>query len=234
MSNKKVAIKIYDKNKLKDPLKKLCLQREISILKGLNNENIVQLFEVIETGTHVLFNKIFMIFELLNGRSLKSLVRSTSSNSFTEEKCKQYLKPILKGLEYLHSKNISHRDIKMENIMMDLNGNPKLIDFGFAAQSKYNQKLKEVCGTTSYMPPEIVNRKEYDGAPVDMWSFGILMFVLVSGNFPFRGFSEKDLFLKIGKGTINYHNYFTLHLKQILKRLLESNPEIRATATEVI
>jgi len=178
-------------------------------------------------------NKIFIILELLQGRSLKSLIRSSSSNSFDDEKCKLILKPILHALEYIHSKHISHRDLKMENIIIEGNGTPKLIDFGFGAIEINKQKLKAFCGTPSYMPPEIVNKNEYEGPIADMWSFGVLLFLTLSGNFPFRGFSEKDLFFRISRGAIQFPLKIGPKSKVVIRRLLEVNPCLRATAKEV-
>jgi MAP/microtubule affinity-regulating kinase len=97
----------------------------------------------------------------------------------------------------LHSKQVTHRDIKLENIIIDKKGVIKLIDFGFCCSTAQDVLLKIFCGTPSYMSPEIVNKREYLGAPTDIWASGVLLYAMLCGQFPFKGVSDKDLFKKI-------------------------------------
>lgn len=90
-------------------------------------------------------------------------------------------------MKYLHGLNICHRDLKLENILIDERNNVKLIDFGFSVCSSPDQKLKIFCGTPSYMAPEIVQKKDYSGFATDIWSLGILLYVMLTGNYPFKG-----------------------------------------------
>jgi serine/threonine protein kinase len=107
-------------------------------------------------------------------------------------------KQIAEGIEYLHSQNIAHRDIKLDNILIEDKTNiVKIIDFGFSVMCSSIQKLKIFCGTPSYMAPEITMKKEYDGKTVDMWALGVLLYVMLTGIFPFKGTSEADLYHKI-------------------------------------
>ena len=101
-------------------------------------------------------------------------------------------------MSYLHSKNISHRDIKLENMLMDDTKNIKVIDFGFATTSL--KPLNVFCGTPNYMAPEIVAKKEYLGAPADIWACGIVLYVMLAGKFPFKGIDDKSLYVKIKSG----------------------------------
>ena len=103
------------------------------------------------------------------------------------------------AIESVHKLNYIHRDLKPENIMYNPRTHQvKIIDFGFACISK--EKLRVFCGTPSYMSPEIVRKHEYDGKPVDMWALGVLLYVMLTGTFPFRGVSEHDLYQKIQRG----------------------------------
>lgn len=91
-----------------------------------------------------------------------------------------------------------HRDVKLDNILLEEKTNMvKIIDFGFSVMSSLGQKLKIFCGTPSYMAPELTQKKEYDGKAVDMWALGVLLFVMLTGNFPFRGQSESELYARI-------------------------------------
>lgn len=110
---------------------------------------------------------------------------------------------VLQGLAYMHARSIYHRDIKPENVIYNpATGAVKIIDFGFACISK--DKLRVFCGTPSYMSPEIVSKREYDGAASDVWASGVMLFAMLTGSVPFRAQSEKELFRKITKGAYSY------------------------------
>ena len=110
---------------------------------------------------------------------------------------------ILSGLAYMHSRNISHRDMKPENVIYNpRTGVVKIIDFGFACISK--EKLRVFCGTPSYMSPEIVARQAYSGPAADIWACGVILYVLLNGTVPFKAKTEKDLFRKIQRGVYSY------------------------------
>lgn len=104
-------------------------------------------------------------------------------------------------MDYLHSQGVAHRDIKLDNILIEEKINAvKIIDFGFSVLCNPSQKLKIFCGTPSYMSPELTMKREYDGRAVDMWALGVLLFVMLTGTFPFRGHSESELYAKIQRG----------------------------------
>ena len=110
------------------------------------------------------------------------------------------------ALRYCHNKNIAHRDVKLENVLLqkfssqEQTHHVKLIDFGFANQLPKGEKTRTFCGTPSYMSPEIVTRKEHAGPPVDIWATGILLYALICGYFPFRATNDNELYKKIGIG----------------------------------
>lgn len=91
------------------------------------------------------------------------------------------------ALKYCHSKCIAHRDIKLENVLLDENKNVKIIDFGFSTCIPIHRKVRMFCGTPSYMSPQIVSKVEYAGPPADIWAAGVLLYALLNGCFPFRG-----------------------------------------------
>lgn len=110
----------------------------------------------------------------------------------------------------------------------------KIIDFGFAAFCQDGQKQKIFCGTPSYMAPELVRRAEYDGRQVDMWALGVLLFAMLAGSFPFRGQSEKELYAKIQRCSIQYPQRISREAKVVIASLLETEPRRRMKAAELL
>ncbi len=182
-SKQKVAIKIYPKYKLNDATKKKAVQREIACMKKLEHPNIVKLIEHFETA-----KEVYLIQEFINGVSLYQFIKNkTSKRILPEEQARFFFKQLCECMRYLHSQSICHRDLKLENILIDDRNNVKLIDFGFSICTPPDQKLKIFCGTPSYMAPEIVQKKDYCGFATDIWSLGIILYVILSGNYPFKG-----------------------------------------------
>lgn len=125
--------------------------------------------------------------ELVEGESLLSYLKSQPERKLDENSTKNIFQQIISGMVYLHSKNIFHRDIKLENIIIQNKNLIKIIDFGFGTCSPRNKLLNFFCGTPSYMPPEIILKKDYLGEYADIWSIGILLYTILCGAFPFRG-----------------------------------------------
>ncbi len=227
-TGRKVAIKIYEKYRIADSQRKASVSREIKLLQRLDHANIVKLYETIDTP-----KQLYLIMELVRGRSLYTFVRSKPGRRLAESECVRIFKQVADGIEYCHRNNVTHRDIKMENILIDENLNVKIIDFGFSICAAPTQRLKVFCGTPSYMSPEIVNRKEYIGPPTDIWSLGILLFALLCGNFPFRGATDNELFRSISRGKVSFPSFASASLRAMISRLLRLDPQSRATAKDV-
>jgi MAP/microtubule affinity-regulating kinase len=181
-NNLKVAIKTYEKFKLYDSNRRKNVKREIAILSQLEHPNIIKLNTWIETPTQ--YN---LVMEYVSDRSLYSYLKSKPTRRLPESEARHIFRQIVSAIEYCHIKNVVHRDVKLENILLDDNNRVKLIDFGFSIVCTSRDRLNVFCGTPSYMAPEIVNKIEYVGAPVDVWSLGIVLFALLCGKFPFRG-----------------------------------------------
>ena len=158
----------------------------------MNHPNIVKIFEAFETEDNV-----YLVMEYVGGGSLHSLLKEQSDRRLQEEDAKRLFKQIMTALQYCHRKSITHRDIKLENILLDEHRNVKLIDFGFSTCIPNDKKIKMFCGTPSYMAPEIVRRDEYAGPPADVWASGVLLYALTNGCFPFRGGTDKELYRRI-------------------------------------
>ena len=200
LTGEKYAMKIYEKSKLNDNSKKRCVYREIEILKRINHDNVAKLYDVINTDKQIL-----LLQELVNGISLREYYNNEIRNQkgISEHKAKIFKKifrQIFDAMNYIHKRNIAHRDIKLENILMTKNYEIKIIDFGFGMYNPDNKPQSFFCGTPNYMPPEIVLKKPYNGQMADLWSLGVLVYKLFCADFPFKGKNEKDLY-KIGRAS---------------------------------
>ena len=161
--------------------------------------------------------------------------RQKENRKLNELEVSKYIKEILYAISYCHRHNISHRDMKLENILIDKDKKTiKIIDFGFAVTVGPNDKLKTYCGTPSYMSPEIVNKKEYAGPPSDIWSIGIVMYTLICGLHPFIADTEKELYKKISRGVFEYPSYISKQAKNLIDKMLQVNPNKRITADEAL
>ena len=234
MTNEKYAMKIYDKIKLNDSLKKKCVCKEIEILKKINHKNIAKLIEIIHTE-----NSILIIQEYVKGISLRdyynSEIRNQKGISEHKEKIfKKIFKQIFEAMNYLHINFIAHRDIKLENILMTKQYEIKIIDFGFGMLNPENKLQYFFCGTPNYMPPEIVEKKGYIGQRADLWSLGILIYKIYCADFPFKGRNEKELYKAIKRCEYYIIKYVPNNVKRVIRSLIEYEPSKRPTCKDIL
>lgn len=183
------ALKIYSKQILTASRKKSIL-REIRLLQLCNHKNIIKIYDALETNNHV-----NLLLELVSGTSLSKIFRA---KPFPMPEAKNIIYQMATTLNYLHKLHISHRDIKLENVLyMPGTKQIKLIDFGFSTLFNKEIKKKMFCGTPSYMAPEIVSKIPFKGYLADVWALGVMTYALVTQNFPFKGHNDKELYLKI-------------------------------------
>ena len=234
ITQEKFAMKIYEKKILNDNIKKKCILREIEILKKLNHPNIVKLYDTIISDKNIL-----LIQELVNGISLRDFYNKEIRNqkNISEKKYNiltLIFKQIFSAFDYIHKKNIFHRDIKLENILLTKNYEIKIIDFGFGLYNPRNYLQKFFCGTPNYMAPEIIMKKEYDCQKADMWSLGILLYKLFCADFPFKGKDEKDLYRHIIKGKYKIKEYVPDLIKIIIDKILRPKPYQRINCDQIL
>ena len=234
ITQEKFAMKIYEKKILNDNIKKKCILREIEILKKLNHPNIVKLYDTIISDKNIL-----LIQELVNGISLRDFYNKEIRNqkNISEKKYKiltLIFKQIFSAFDYIHKKNIFHRDIKLENILLTKNYEIKIIDFGFGLYNPRNYLQKFFCGTPNYMAPEIIMKKEYECQKADMWSLGILLYKLFCADFPFKGKDEKDLYRHIIKGKYKIKEYVPDLIKIIIDKILRPKPYQRINCDQIL
>ncbi|KAL4478063.1 hypothetical protein ABPG72_013502 [Tetrahymena utriculariae] len=247
-TDKSVAIKMYDKYKLIDPQKRNNVKREIAILNKLDHSNIIKLYQTIDTRSSV-----NLVMEYISSQSLRQIqyfqlrylqiinkirqfMKAQEGRQLDERYARVIFKQLVSAVQYCHEWEVIHRDIKLENVMLDINNNHqiKLIDFGFAIRIPSDKKLNIFCGTPSYMSPEITKKREYFGKPADVWSLGVVLYALVCGRFPFKGKDDNDLFRKIQSGDFKIPGNISQSATRLINKLLKLNPEERPTAKEIL
>ncbi len=139
--------------------------------------------------------------EYVNGGDLLSYIRKR--RRLTEPIAKNIFKQIINAIQHLHSQYIVHRDVKLENILIDSNNLVKLCDFGVSKEIKKGDMLTNKCGTLAYIAPEILKGNKYEGFGVDIWSAGVVLYAMLSGTVPFKGYEKQDLELMIVRGKYN-------------------------------
>ena len=227
----KYAIKIYSKYALIDPQKRNTVKNEINILKQIDNENVMKLYEVIDTPSN-----LYLVLEYINGISLLDIIKNEKYHFLKEQRAKKIFLQVVKGISYCHKKNIFHRDIKLENILVLKDDTIKIIDFGFGVKCNRDTYQKLFCGTPSYMAPEIVKKEKYIACYSDIWSLGVLFFAMLYGIFPFKGKDEDDLFEKINEAKLLFPEYNPIgeKTKQLFEKIFVINPIGRISLDDMI
>jgi serine/threonine protein kinase len=213
--NQKIAVKIYEKVKLLEPNRRKSVKREMKIMEKLDHPNIAKLYEVFES-----FKQVFMIMEYVNGGSLHGYLKMKPNRQMPELEAKFLWLQVVQAVQYCHQRNVAHRDIKLENLLLDeTKTHLKLIDFGFSTCIPHERKVKIFCGTPSYMAPEIVSKIEYSGPPADIWAMGVLLYALLCGKFPFKGANDKELYSQICSSELQFPDHVSAQARKFLKKL---------------
>lgn len=221
LTKEPVAIKILDKTKIATLEDKERINREIKIMKKINHFNITKLYSVIETKYI-----IYLVQEYVQGKELNDYLYTKGKLSEIEA-CK-FFHQIISGLSYLHHCGIVHRDFKPENILLT-NDNKilKIIDFGLGNTYEKGQLLKTGCGSPCYIPPEMIKEMGYNGEETDIWSAGIILYLMLCGTLPFYEEDNQLLYQKIIKGEYTIPKYLSEEAKDIIKQILEVDPKKR-------
>lgn len=229
LTGARVAVKVIDKGALVGPNDRRRVGREVRVLKRLACGAIIRLFDVVTAPAN-----IFVVMEYADGGSLLDHVRH--AGKLAEPAACRLIQQLLAGVSFCHQHGVIHRDVKLENALLDRDGNIKLIDFGLAALVPSLTTLLRVhCGSPSYAAPEIVARKPYLGPPVDLWSLGVVLFACVAGFLPFHAppGAKNELSSKILKGTFSIPEGLSPDLGDLLKRILVVDPAKRADAEAI-
>ncbi|KAF5803096.1 putative protein kinase CAMK-CAMKL-CHK1 family [Helianthus annuus] len=209
------------------------VKREIAAMRRLNHPNIVRMHEVLANQ-----KKIYFVLEFAPGGDLFSKVAKCR---FSEDLSRRYFQQLVSAVRYCHSRGVYHRDLKLENLLLDENWNLKVTDFGLSVVTHRSRSPSDtdglvhtMCGTPAYVAPEILAKKGYDGAKVDIWACGVILYVLSTGYLPFNESNVVLMYLKICKGEYTVPKWMSPELKQFLSRLLDTNPQTRITIDEII
>lgn len=225
-----VAIKILDKEKiLKDKLVEQ-IKREISTMKLVKHPNIVQLYEIMASKS-----KIYFVIEYVSGGELFN--RIASKGRLKEDEARKYFQQLINAVDFCHSRGVYHRDLKPENLLLDAHFNLKVSDFGLSALSQQLREdglLHTTCGTPNYVAPEVIVHKGYDGAKADLWSCGVILFVLMAGYLPFDDSNLMNLYRKIHRADFRYPPWFSSGARKMITRILNSNPNHRITIPQIL
>lgn len=225
-----VAIKIVNKARVNNAILMSNIKREISIMRRLRHPHIVKLDEVLATKT-----KIYFVMEFVKGGEL--FAKIAKAGKFSEDQSRKIFQQLISAIRYCHSRGVYHRDLKPENLLIDENGDLKVSDFGLSALTEQVQQdglLHTLCGTPSYVAPDILTKKGYDGAKVDIWTCGIILFVLNAGYLPFHDSNLMGMYHKICNGEFKCPKWMSSELKRFLRRLLDINPMTRITIEEIM
>jgi len=227
LTEEKVAIKILDKLILnKTPEDYQLVKNELSILQIVKHKNIIRLYEILETTRY-----IFIIMEYCEDDIMNYIL---SRKCLSEKESLKYFQQLINALYYLHSQNIAHRDIKIDNLLLDSNNDLKLIDFGLSTKYKEGELLNQHCGTIVYAAPEVLDYKSYHGMLVDVWSCGIVLFGMLSGFLPFGESNDEINKKMILEGRIKMPKIFSEGAKDLLRHMLDINPLKRYTLDDII
>ncbi|XP_051719916.1 serine/threonine-protein kinase SIK3 homolog isoform X2 [Ctenopharyngodon idella] len=221
----KVAIKIVDKTQLDDEnLKKIF--REVQIMKMLRHPHIIRLYQVMETE-----RLIYLVTEYASGGEIFDHL--VAHGRMAEKDARRKFKQIVAAVYFCHCRNIVHRDLKAENLLLDHNLNIKIADFGFSNLFSRGQLLKTWCGSPPYAAPELFEGKEYDGPKVDIWSLGVVLYVLVCGALPFDGSTLQNLRARVLSGKFRIPFFMSTDCEYLIRHMLILEPSRRLSMEQI-
>ncbi|XP_049937189.1 CBL-interacting protein kinase 5-like [Nymphaea colorata] len=224
-----VAIKVIDKEKILKVGMIEQIKREIAVMRLVRRPNIVELHEVMATKA-----KIYFVMEFVRGGELFNKV---AKGKLKEDLARRYFQQLISAVDFCHSRGVYHRDLKLENLLLDENGDLKITDFGLSALAECRRNdglLHTLCGTPAYVAPEVIHKKGYDGAKADIWSCGVILFVLLAGYPPFHDPNLMEMYRKITKGDFKCPQWFPPEVRKLLSKVLDPNPNSRITMARIM
>ncbi|XP_059431758.1 LOW QUALITY PROTEIN: CBL-interacting serine/threonine-protein kinase 24-like [Corylus avellana] len=220
-TDESVAVKVLAKSTILKHKMVDQIKREISIMKIVRHPNIVRLHEVLASQA-----KIYIILEFVTGGELFDKI--VHQGKLPENECRRYFQQLIDAVAHCHNKGVYHRDLKPENLLLDAYGNLKVSDFGLSAlPQKGVDLLHTTCGTPNYLAPEVLGNQGYDGAAADVWSCGVILYVLMAGYLPFNESDLPTLYRKINAAEFSCPHWFSPGFELLIHKILDSNPKTR-------
>ena len=228
-TNEKYAIKIINKKLMKIKMKKSKF-KEIDITKKFNHINVIYVYKVIDTPENY-----YIVMEYCKNGELFEYI--SKKERLDEDEASSFFYQIINGVEYIHSKGIAHRDLKLENLLLTEDNIIKIIDFGLSHEFNGKDLLKTKCGSPSYASPELIAQPFYDGFKSDIWCCGIILYAMLCGYLPFDGDEDKDgkdvLFKNIIEGNLEFPKFISDLAKDLIIRLLNVDAKERISIPEI-
>ncbi|XP_059622470.1 SNF-related serine/threonine-protein kinase-like [Phlebotomus argentipes] len=226
-TGEKVAVKVIDKTKL-DEVSRAHLFQEVRCMKLVQHPNVVRLYEVIDTQT-----KLYLILELGDGGDLYDYIMKHEAG-LSESLARDYFRQIVRAISYCHQLHVVHRDLKPENVVFfEKLGVVKLTDFGFSNKFCPGQKLETSCGSLAYSAPEILLGDSYDAPAVDIWSLGVILYMLVCGQPPFQEANDSETLTMIMDCKYTMPIHISMGCRSLISKMLVREPDKRATLNEI-
>lgn len=224
-----VAIKVIDKEKVMKVGMIEQIKREISVMRLVKHPNIVQLYEVMASKS-----KVYFVMEHVKGGELFNKV---SKGKLNEDTAKMYFKQLISAVDFCHSRGVYHRDLKLENVLLDEDGNLKVSDFGLSALAESKRQdgmLHTTCGTPAYVAPEVIGKTGYDGCKADIWSCGVILYVLLAGYLPFYDSNLMEMYRKVVKAEFKFPSGFPAEARRLVSKMLDPNPSTRISIAMIM
>ncbi|KAG8056775.1 hypothetical protein GUJ93_ZPchr0002g26142 [Zizania palustris] len=225
-----VAMKVVAKEKVEHAGMVEQIKREIAVMKMVSHPNIVELHEVMATRT-----KVYLALELVRGGEL--FHRIARHGRVGEDVARRYFRQLVSAVDFCHSRGVYHRDLKPENLLLDEAGNLKVADFGFSALADHASPdglLHTACGTPAYVAPEVLSGKGYEGAKADLWSCGVILYVLLVGALPFQDDNLMSMYRKMQRGDFLCPPWVSTDARKIIGKMLDPNPATRIAVASLL
>lgn len=225
-TNSRVALKIINRKTLAKSDMQGRVEREISYLRLLRHPHIIKLYEVIKSK-----EEIIMVMEFAGKELFDYIVQK---GRMSDDEARRFFQQIISAVEYCHRHKIVHRDLKPENLLLDERMDIKIADFGLSNIMTDGNFLKTSCGSPNYAAPEVISGRLYAGPEVDVWSCGVILYVMLCGRLPFDDESIPELFKKISLGQYHIPDYVSPGARALLKKMLVVDPLQRITVTGIM
>ncbi|XP_070579124.1 testis-specific serine/threonine-protein kinase 1-like [Ptychodera flava] len=224
----RVALKIINRKKAPRDFQKKFLPRELEIIREIHHKNIVEVFEVLDLG-----GKVYISMEIAGHGDLLDYIKLRGA--IKEDRAREMFTEIIDAIDYCHEKKIIHRDLKCENILLDSQNHIKLTDFGFARHIGKDELSKTYCGSAAYAAPEVLQGIPYAGESYDIWSIGVILYIMVCGAMPYDDSNVKKMVKDQTEKKLGFSRAKKLseECKALIRHMLKADTRERASSVQI-